>query len=498
MLEEADTYGSLADRLTALPGVRVSLSSTSLPKAGVDVWPRRLKTAPPRHPRQICAFPSTTLDAAEVLKVAAAGRHSVALRGRGSNVVGAIDESVDLLVGTNDLSQILSFDATSQLLSVGAGALGNAVEEFLNDRGYTTGIYPQSIGISTIGGWVNTRATGTHSARFGGIEHAVKGLVGVTAEGEVVRLGPRVRPAGGIDALGVLIGNEGSLLLLTEVTLAVHRIARERQVCASFPTFDAGLMAQRELVQRRIPLDLVRLYNEAETAAIVREGNPLGVTCLLMVTTSGEDDLADGQAKAVERVIQTTSGTLIDSAAGNGWYERRYVAANLMESANAAPGVMFDTIEVSAPWSSAVALAQGLEDELGPISSPFYLHSSHVYESGASLYAMVYLSAPDDESVVEQWSRCWSAAEVLVKRHAGSFGHHHGIGTVRARSYAQGFDAVAHRALKAALDPASTFRTPLTQHAPGRDPELEQTLEEPLNASTAGAAPDEERSLGRA
>jgi alkyldihydroxyacetonephosphate synthase len=448
---------SLISRLSSIPDV--ALSTTLDGRAPIDLWPIRLKRAANGRPGVVVARPSSTAGAAAVLAAAADVGVHVAIRGRGSNVVGAVDAATDLILSTDGLDRVLAFDPESQLVTVGAGMLGSDLETFLSERDLTCGIYPQSLAISSVGGWVNTRATGTCSARYGGIEHALRGLVVVTASGEVLDFGPRVRAAGGLDGITAFIGTEGSLAVTTEVTLAARRIQNERRVCAGFDSFQAGLSAQRELLQRHIPVDLLRLYNVAETAAILGHDRPVPV--LLIATTSGVPELLDPQRAAIEAVLTETGGRLLPDKAGDGWFARRYHAQGLMEQANASIGTIFDTIEISAPWSSVAALAVDLDEELGRISRPFYLHASHVYENGTSLYAMIYLNGIDDAQAERMWADCWARAESIVARHDGVFGHHHGIGAIRARSYAGSDDARLHRALKSYLDPAGTLLAPL-------------------------------------
>ena len=92
---------------------------------------------------------------------------------------------------------------------------------------------------------------------------------------------------GGLDLAALLTGSEGWLGIVTAVSLDVRRRSREEPVCASFDTLDAGLAAQRELVQGGYRVALLRLYNAAESAAIVPEELRDVVRCLLMVRTAG-------------------------------------------------------------------------------------------------------------------------------------------------------------------------------------------------------------------
>jgi alkyldihydroxyacetonephosphate synthase len=427
-----------------------------------DVWPASLKKPWPPTSTFVVA-PSTTDGVARVVSWADATGLSVSAFGAGTNVVGAIDGRADVTLSLEHLSSIEEIDPVSQTIRVGAGALGGAVEERLNAHGFTLGHYPQSLHISTVGGWLATRATGTYSARYGGIDHLVRGLTVVLADGTVETVEPRVRAPGGIDAVAVLVGAEGSLGIVTELVLSVQRISAEQRICAMFDTLAEGLEAQRELIQSGYRIGLLRLYNGAETAAILESE---GTRCLMIVTALGPAELVEAEARAVEAAIERRAGTLVAPEAGDGWYARRYRAAGLMEEANSEPGAMFDTIEVSLPWSTVAACAEELESELSAVSRPYWAHFSHAYTSGVCLYLMLFVAGTDDDDAVQSWRRVWDDALRIVRHHGGCVGHHHGIGSIRSELYLDTFDGRLHRRLKDAIDPAGTLHAPLLS---GRD-----------------------------
>ena len=70
-----------------------------------------------------------------------------------------------------------------------------------------------------------------------------------------------------------------------------------------------------------------------------------------------------------------------------------------MEERNAEPGAAFDTIEVALPWGNAASCSEELERTFAPLSDPFYLHFSHVYETGSCMYMILHLHAADDAEV---------------------------------------------------------------------------------------------------
>ena len=415
-----------------------------------DQWPQAIKLPP--EDNVLVVHPATTEAVSDIVRHAAQEGLRVVAYGAGSNVVGAIDGGADRVVSLENLAGMIKLDERSQTVTVGAGMLGGNLEDALNVRGFTLGHHPQSLRISTVGGWISTRATGTYSACYGGIERLVCGLRMVTADGEVLTVAPRVRPAGGLDLIALMTGSEGSLGIVTEVTMLIHRLPAERRVCASFADFASGLEAQRELIQRGLPIGLVRLYNEAESAAVT-EGSGEALQCLLVVTTVGASNLIDAQEDAIAAVVTEMGGQPLTARVADHWFQTRFDAAGLMETRNAATGDMFDTIEVSLPWATAAACAEELEKVLGAASQPFFLHSSHIYLNGTCLYLMLYLHEADDVSVVRTCRRVWEQAMDIVEAHGGTVGHHHGIGAVRSQRYLATAEGQVHQRLKNALDP---------------------------------------------
>lgn len=428
-----------------------------------DSWPWRLKRGETANARPLLVRPRTTDAVSKVVRWARRYGKNIMVYGAGTNVVGAIDDTADLVLSMEQMAEVTRLDETSQVITVGAGACGATVESLLEERGFTLGHYPQSLGISTVGGWVATRATGTHSAFYGGIERLLCGLTAVLPSGDVVSVGPRVRPSGGLDLLAVMCGSEGSIGIVTEVSLAIHRRLPESFLCALFADLADAIDAQRELLQTHVPVGIARVFNAAETAAIL-DGAGDASGCLVVVSTIGTPQLRTAQEAAIRSVLELKGGELLPSEVAERWTQR-YGHVDLVARGNENEGEMFDTIEVSLPWATAAACARELEQELGAVSVPYFLHFSHAYTTGTCLYAMLYLRSDDDAGVLEDWRAAWETTLAVVRRHDGTIGHHHGIGRARRHSYRRTADGYVHRLLKEALDEQGVLHAPLVASA---------------------------------
>src|SRR6185295_1113853 len=135
--------------------------------------------------------PRHTEDVAQLLRYANEHRVPVVPFGAGSGVCGGVlPQAEAIVVDLRALDKIVDLDTNSLLVRVQAGMMGNAFEAALNERGYTAGHFPQSIDISTVGGWVATRSSGQFSTRYGAIEDILAALEVVLADGRIVRTRP--------------------------------------------------------------------------------------------------------------------------------------------------------------------------------------------------------------------------------------------------------------------------------------------------------------------
>ena len=421
-----------------------------------DTWPMALKRRPSRAAPAAVVAAKSQETVSSVLRLAAAAGATVQVEGARTNVVGCLDGSPDVVLRLA-MDRIVDFDATSQVVTAEAGVTGGILEGFLNDRGFTLGHDPQSLEHSTVGGWIATRATGTASARFGGVERTVCGLEGVLASGEAFRIPARPRSPGGLDALQLLSGAEGSLAVVTRVCLAVARLMPEVRVNGLLPHFEAGLDVQRELIQRSLPVGVARLLNPAETAAVMgAEPDPTG-SCLLVLSFVGERPVTDFSENAAAAAIIAAGGAVVSTDAADSWWDNRHAGPGLIEGLNRDSGAFFDTIELGVGWRSAAALAGALQAEVGSLVDRLWMHSSHIYPTGIGLYLAFWIHCDDDDSACARGRAVWERALELSDRHGGTIGHHHGIGAARSDRYLRSAEGRLHLSIKRALDPGGVL-----------------------------------------
>ncbi len=193
-------------------------------------------------------LPGTTEETAALLTACSELGIVVVPFGGGTSVVGGLagvdpDDRPSISVDLSRMSSVQALDVPSSLVTVGPGMRGPALEQALDREGLTFGHLPQSWEFATLGGYAATRSAGQNSTGVGRFDELVTGLTLATPSG-VLELGHPPATAAGPDLLGVALGSEGTLGIITELTLRLQGIpqAISAAVC-SFPSVEAACKA---------------------------------------------------------------------------------------------------------------------------------------------------------------------------------------------------------------------------------------------------------------
>jgi alkyldihydroxyacetonephosphate synthase len=383
----------------------------------------------------ICVVrPHTTEQVALVLEWADRTRTAVVPYGGGSGVCEGIRSAGAIVIELRALNEILDLDEKSRLIRTQTGVLGPDLVKALSAWNYTLGHEPQSLAISTVGGWIATRASGQLSARYGSIEDMVAGLEAVLPGGRVVRSTPMPRRATGPDVASLMIGSEGTLGIVTEATLRVSPIPTERaERCLRFQHMADGVAACRKIVQSDLRPTLVRLY-DAEDAAIFLRNHPEEEPGTLLLLAF-EDD---GAVSRAEAAVELSSGVRGDDSLVGHWWEHRNDAVEELMTLMSGKGILgphalVDTIEVSGTWTNLRDIYHSMKEQLSGISDIAACHLSHVYPDGACLYFTLASACGDDAHAAELLETWWERGMTTCLEAGGSISHHHGIGRRKAR-----------------------------------------------------------------
>jgi alkyldihydroxyacetonephosphate synthase len=398
--------------------------------------------------------PADADEVAAVLRVCHGRRIPVTAAGGRSGVCGAsVPRAGGVLLDLTAVSGLTAVDDESLTISVLPGTFGPDLEAELRERGLTLGHWPQSMDISTVGGWLACRGAGQYSTRYGKIEDMVVGLEVVLADGTLVRTGGAPRAATGPDLTQLFVGSEGTLGVITRAWLRVHPTpAHERRAAWSFASFEDGLDACRRILRRGATPAVVRLYDGAEAA---RSHGGDGQRSYLLVLDEGDETIVDATIAVVASECDDTPGVApLDEAIVGGWLEHRNDTSALQ--ALTRKGFVVDTMEIAAPWHALASIFQQVPTAMlaVPHARAATCHLSHAYLDGACLYFTFAATPPPDE-VESTYRALWDAGTRATLAAGGNLSHHHGVGLNRSRFVGEalgtGLDVLA--AVKQALDP---------------------------------------------
>jgi alkyldihydroxyacetonephosphate synthase len=458
-MAERDLERARAGLVRALGAARVDVSDAALRAHAHDTWPLsllrlhqgRLRTRP------LCVVsPASTEEVAALLRYANDARLPVVPYGGGSGVCGGVLPTPDtIVVDLCQLDQLLELNETALQARVQAGMYGHRFEEALQARGYSMGHWPQSVSLSTVGGWVATRAAGQFSTRYGSIEDMLLGLEAVLADGRIVRVKPTPRRSTGPDLRHLFLGSEGTAGIITEITVKVFPTPESRKLLSfAFPDFDAGLEAIRHIVRDGWRPPVLRLYDAMESGRHFGQWQS-DDRCFLLIVTEGPGGLTAAEAEACQAVCTGHAGEAVGEAPVQHWLAERNNVPSLLSFIER--GFVLDTIEVAVEWDRIHALYGEVCAALRTVKGVIVAsgHSSHSYAQGTNIY-FTFVARPDDPAAAEPtYLACWEQAMEATLRVGGTIAHHHGIGRMRTRwmkaEHGEGLSVL--RAVQRALDP---------------------------------------------
>lgn len=444
-------------------GDDVSTDAVDRKQHAADWWPILAKWSDRERAAHLPAAvvrPRDTASLARTIALAYARGHRIVPYGAGSGVTGAVvSRSGSVVVDMRGMDRILDFDPQNHRVTVDAGVMGGVLEAWLGERGWTLGHYPQSLHISTVGGWVATNSSGTFSSKYGGIEELLLGLEAVTPTGEVVEFKAVPRSATGPRLMQLFVGSEGALGIVARVTLRIFKKPETRRFAAFAPaTLEAGLAIVKQAYESHVVPALLRLYDEGEAVHLYEGVDAEPGAPLLLVAHEGLASMVTAEAAAFASIARDHGAAPVDEGVARFWEAGRY-NAEWYRAGNAGADRIADSIEVAAPWTQLAPLYRDVMATLAPVCDKAMGHFSHFYSTGSSLYFIAFLQDADAARLRRRYEKLWSTVMDRTLAHGGTISHHHGVGLARA-SVLQRELGSAHLLLskiKDALDPKGIF-----------------------------------------
>jgi alkyldihydroxyacetonephosphate synthase len=432
----------------------VSTDAATMSESSRDWWPLAMHWALGQNVPALAGAvvrPGDVDEVAAVLRVCSEAAVPVTVAAGRSGVCGAsVPVHGGVVLDLCGLEGIVDIDRTSMVVDVRAGTFGDVFEDQLRaDHGVTCGHWPQSIALSTVGGWLACRGAGQLSTRYGKIEDIVTGLDVVLADGRVIHTGGAPRAAVGPDLTQLFVGSEGTLGVITGARLRVRPVPPAQQRAAyGFASFTDGLDACRRILQRGGTPAVIRLYDSIEADRSYKTGD----RAVLLVLDEADAGLVAATLAIVAE--ECASAEPLDDGLLDQWLEHRNDVSAL--EALTRRGIVVDTMEIAGRWRDLPRIYARTRDAILGVEGAMVAsaHQSHSYLDGACLY-FTFAGNPGDGSPDDLYRAIWDAGTRAVLAEGGALSHHHGIGLNRARfvrdALGDAFDVLV--AVKHSLDP---------------------------------------------
>ena len=439
---------AIVDQLKEIVGAdRVITDETVLKKNSID----RFRKFPDIHGIYTLPIPAavvklgSTEQVSRVLNFMNAHKINGVPRTGASATEGGLETVVEnsVVLDGSAMNQIINIDIENMQATAQCGVPLEVLENALREKGYTTGHSPQSKPLAQMGGLVATRSIGQFSTLYGAIEDMVVGLEAVLADGTVTRIKNVPRRAAGPDIRHIIIGNEGALCYITEVTVKIFKFTPENNLFYGYILEDmkTGFNILREVMVEGYRPSIARLYDaEDGTQHFTHFADG---KCVLIFMAEGNPRIAKATGEGIAEIVarypqcQRVDSKLIETWFNNLNWGPDKVAAERVQILKT--GNMGFTTEVSGCWSCIHEIYESVINRIRtefPHADDITMlggHSSHSYQNGTNMYFVYDYNVVDckPEEEIDKYNPLNKIICEETIRLGGSMVHHHGIGKHR-------------------------------------------------------------------
>ncbi len=431
-------------------GERVSTAAAIRDQHGRDESPF------PVTPPEAVVFCESTEDVAAAVSLAAAHQIPVIPFGIGSSLEGhllAVQGGISL--DLSRMAKVLKINAEDLTVTVQPGVTREQLNREVKDLGLFFPIDPGAN--ATLGGMSATRASGTNAVRYGTMRENVLALQVVTASGEIIRTGTRARKSSaGYDLTRLFVGSEGTLGVITEVTLKLYPLpeAVSAAIC-HFPDIGGAVQATIQIIQMGVPIARCELL-DAHAVRAVNAQSKLGLRELpmLLMEFHGSQAGVQEQAQTVQDITAEMGGQAFEWASTPEERTRLWTARHKAYFAGMQmnPGCRTVTTDTCVPISRLAEILQTSVDEAEEAGLPYYI-VGHVGDGNFHLAYLVKEADLAQRELAERLSMQMVRRAIAME---GTCTGEHGIGLHKMGFLVEEAGAGAvdmMRQLKRALDP---------------------------------------------
>ena len=407
-------------------------------------------------PPDIVCFPHTTGEVAAIVRISAVHNVPIVPFGAGTSLEGHVHAVCGgITIDLREMNKVLRVSVEDLDATVEAGVTRLQLNKALRNTGLHFPIDPGAD--CTIGGMAATRASGTTAVRYGTMRENVLGLTAVLSDGQVIRTGTRARKSSaGYDLTRLLVGSEGTLGVITDVTLRLHPVpeAVSAAVC-SFDTMQGAIETVIATIQLGVAVARIELLDDVQMDAVNRYSKTsyaVAPTLLFEFHSDSERHVGE-QAETVQALAAERGGRGFEWATQLEDRERLWQARHdaLYAAVALRPGARPWTTDVCVPISRlAECILETRRDNEGA-SFPISL----VGHAGDGNFHLVYVLDPDSPAELDEAGRLNERMVARALAMGGTCSGEHGVGYGKMKflEAEHGASLDVMRAIKRALDP---------------------------------------------
>ncbi len=412
-------------------------------------------------------YPETEDEVSKLVALAVKFNVCIIPYGGGTNVTRAltIPENEKRSVISMDMrrmSKIEWINKEDRRVCVQSGITGGELIELLKEEGYTIGHEPDSVELSTVGGWIATNASGMKKNKYGNIEDIVENVNLVSPKGIISQINPISRGSIGFKPQNVLFGSEGNIGVITKAVLKIHEIPKQQKFnSVLFKNWNDGVLFMKALSKTNyIPASvrlvdniqfrfgqalkpraegLKNLKSKIEKFFIINmKGFDPDKMCALTIVSEGTKEEVDYQQRKVSRLAKKHKGVIGGPGNGKRGYMLTYAIAYVRDFA-AKYQIMGETMETTVPWSKIQEVIDATSEKIVELHKQYNLPGKpyisyripQIYHTGVCIYFMLGMSVKGVEKPEEKFGEIEHSLRATIIKHGGSISHHHGVGKLR-------------------------------------------------------------------
>ena len=387
--------------------------------------------------------------------------------GGGTSVTSALkipssEQRMIVSVDLRRMNQVEWINEEDRQVCVQAGITGSDLEDLLAEKGYCMGHEPDSVELSTLGGWIATNASGMKKNRYGNIEDIVENVTMITAKGTVEQVKPLSRASIGFKPQNILFGSEGNLGIITKAVLKIHKTPEIKKYNSIiFKDWETGVQFLYNLSKTNFIPSSVRLVDNMQFRfgqalkpkaqgfkkfmgqiekffALKVKGLDAEKMCATTFLMEGSQNEIAYQEKNILKLAKQHGGLVGGPGNGKRGYLLTFAIAYVRDFLTDFH-IIGETMETTVPWSKIKPVCEAASNTL------FELHKKHnlpgkpyisyripqIYHTGVCIYFMLGMSVENVPNAEDLFGEIEHAIRRAIMDNGGSISHHHGVGKIR-------------------------------------------------------------------